>query len=166
MLQICAETDVGLRVRRPIISDTFKPKFAYTVEILCSKSPQYPISSSIRIDRRHTSAMREHLKKTDWNSVWKWKVPNTKRSHQFSTPEHYKQFRCTNLSLAPRTVLFYFHQPSQKWLNKIIRPVVLLTLQQWAKMSRVTHRWDGTGFCGFAVLLTYLLHSAESFLRS
>jgi hypothetical protein len=152
MLQICAQTEMGLRVRRPIISATFEPKFSYIVTLLCSKNAQYPISSSIGTDRRLTSEIREHLKKTNWYCVWKRKVHNTKRSHQFSTQDHYKQFRCMNLSLAPRAEgLAYFHQPSQKWLTKTIRPAVLLTLQQWAKMSRVTHRWDGTGFCSFAV---------------
>ena len=67
MLQICAETEAGLRVWRPIIFVTFKTKFSHTVTILCPKSPQCPISNSIRSDRRLTSEMREHLKKTNRN---------------------------------------------------------------------------------------------------
>ena len=92
MLHICAETEAGLRVRRPIIFVTFKPKFSYTVTLHCSKSPQHPISSSIRIDRRFTSEMREHLKKRNWN--WKWKVEGKAVPlHAWSGPEGSRKLR-------------------------------------------------------------------------
>ena len=60
MLEVCAETEAGIRVGHPIISVKFKPKFfIHRNSSIYFKGPQYPLSSSIRTDRRLTTEMQE-----------------------------------------------------------------------------------------------------------